>query len=802
MDESEKARRHEKARAEAILNNLRSGEGEASRTQGGAVLFKLQQAEQALHENEERYRTLLDHLPAIVYRVSYEPHPRMRFFSRAFARLTGYTEEELTGGDVCPLELLMVPEDRPRVVAAMREAVASRSPFSLEYRLRCRDGSIRAFAEFGQPVQGADGTLAYIDGVIFDVTANKQAEGILRRTKSNLESWARERTAELRQSNERLRRENEERLRTEQALRLEEARLDALLRLSQISDAPIEEIAEFILEQGIALTHSEIGFVGFLNEDETVYTLSAVSKQVLEQCRVEGDPMQWNVADAGIWADAIRRRRTLFVNDYSEPHPAKKGLPRGHLAIDRFMVVPLQEGRRIVALAGVGNKSADYDQSDERQITLLLSGMWSYLQRNQAREELREAYSRLEEKVEERTAQLAASTAALRELNQELEQRVSARTAQVQQQADQLRALASELGNAEQRERKRLARVLHDNIQQLLAAARLQVQWLKHETDPERLGATAQGVEGILREAIDACRSLAVDLSPPVLHEAGLSAALSWLATRMRERHQFAVQVLSDSSAEPRSEELRFLLYECARELLFNAVKHSGAAQVEATLMRNADGRIELTVSDQGRGFDGELLQNRRPDEATFGLFSIQQRLAHVGGHMAIETAPGRGTRITLNVPLGEVALAPPGQAEAEDDAERVQTIEVGPRPDLCRVLIVDDHRLMREGLTKLFQFESDIEVVGQAADGPQAVELAERLQPDVVLMDVNLGEMSGIEATEKILARNPGTRVLGLSMHADGQVASAMRTAGAIGYLTKDGPAEDLIAAVRACRR
>ena len=116
-------------------------------------------------------------------------------------------------------------------------------------------------------------------------------------------------------------------------------------------------------------------------------------------------------------------------------------------------------------------------------------------------------------------------------------------------------------------------------------------------------------------------------------------------------------------------------------------------------------------------------------------------------------------------------------------------------------MLIVDDHRLMREGLAKLFQFESDIEVVGQAADGLQAVELADRLQPDVVLMDVNLGRMSGIEATEKILARSPGTKVLGLSMHVDGQVAGAMRAAGATGYLTKDGPAEDLIAAVRACR-
>ncbi|MEJ2734389.1 MAG: PAS domain S-box protein [Anaerolineae bacterium] len=195
----------------------------------------------------------------------------------------------------------------------------------------------------------------------------------------------------------------------------EEARLDALLRLSQASDASLQEIASFTLEQGIALTNSRIGFVGFLNEDESVYTLHAVSKDVVKECNVTGDPIQWHVVDAGIWADAIRERRTLFVNDYSQAHPRKRGLPTGHPYVERFMVVPILDSGRIVAIAGVGNKASDYDDSDERQIILLLSGMWGYIQRNRSREELEQAYGELEGKVQRRTAELSVSNAALKE---------------------------------------------------------------------------------------------------------------------------------------------------------------------------------------------------------------------------------------------------------------------------------------------------------------------------------------------------------------------------------------------------
>jgi DNA-binding NarL/FixJ family response regulator/signal transduction histidine kinase len=389
---------------------------------------------------------------------------------------------------------------------------------------------------------------------------------------------------------------------------------------------------------------------------------------------------------------------------------------------------------------------------------------------------------------------------ALRELNETLEQRVAERTADVQREAEQLRALAVDPSETEQRERKRLARILHDHIQQLIVAARMQVELLRRDVRPEPVLEAAYSLDGILHEALEASRSLAVDISPPVLHEAGLISALNRLASRMLEQHQFTVRLRTDSKAEHPAEETRLLLFECVRELLLNSAKHSGTREADVALLRAKEDEVKLIVRDNGKGFDPDVVKKRRSDEASFGLFSIQERLAHLGGQMVIESAPGRGTLINVTVPVVEEKRHTEETGGAPPTQDHIGRIRIRPKAGVCRVLIVDDHQIVRQGLAGMFQFESDIEVIGEAADGPEAIELARKLKPNVVIMDVNLGEMNGVETTGRILANDPKIKVIGLSMHADRDVAKAMHDAGAVAYLTKEGPSKDLIAAIRAC--
>ena len=174
----------------------------------------------------------------------------------------------------------------------------------------------------------------------------------------------------------------------EEALRLDESRLEAVWRLSQMTKATLKEITDFALEEGVRLTKSKIGYLAFMNENETVLTMQAWSKTAMEECAVTDKPFIFPLETTGLWGEAVRQRRPIITNDYASPNPYKKGYPAGHVEIQRHLNIPVFEGDRIVAVAGVGNKDEGYDESDVRQLTLLMNGMWWQIKRQRAEEAL------------------------------------------------------------------------------------------------------------------------------------------------------------------------------------------------------------------------------------------------------------------------------------------------------------------------------------------------------------------------------------------------------------------------------
>jgi PAS domain S-box-containing protein len=392
---------------------------------------------------------------------------------------------------------------------------------------------------------------------------------------------------------------------------------------------------------------------------------------------------------------------------------------------------------------------------------------------------------------------LRESEAQLRCFNEALEQQVAQRTAEAEERARQLQQLAIELSNAEDNERKRIAMILHDDLQQHLGSLRFNLFTLL----PEKLitGKTKEQLlqfEDLISQAIKKTRSLSHELSPPVLHQSGLLAALNWLVEDVKEKYGQQVILNSVPEAEPDSISMASILFRSVRELLFNAQKHSGTTT--ALIEADTEGDfIRISVKDHGKGCDVKTKKARGSDAPGFGLFNIEERIKFLGGSFEIDSIPGNGCRVTLRVPKDPESTIQMVQVEAHTIPKKVKQKQPHPT-DQLRIMLVDDHASMRQGMSMLLNANQDFELVAEASNGVEAVKMAQEFIPDVILMDVSMPEMDGIEATAIIKKDQPYIRIIGLSMHEDEKTEQRMIAAGASAYISKVAPVNKIIEVIR----
>lgn len=379
----------------------------------------------------------------------------------------------------------------------------------------------------------------------------------------------------------------------------------------------------------------------------------------------------------------------------------------------------------------------------------------------------------------------------LRMLSVQLDQRVAERTHDLTETRARLRVLASELSLAEQRVRRQIATELHDYLGQLLVVCRLKLTQASQRAKDTDLAQQLKDADRILQESLSYTRSLVAELAPPVLREFGLVMGLTWLAEQM-EQHGVTVTMKVTPAPLNVEEDQAILLFQSARELLMNVVKHADTKQAFLSVATAPAGDVlTITVADSGKGFDHAL--ERRTGGKHFGLFSIRERMGALGGRLELKSGPAQGTSASLILPLASHRRAPEpvmaGKGPAAESQER--------QPGNVRVLMVDDHPLVRQGLRGVLEGYEQVEVVAEAADGREAVQLATKLRPDVVIMDVNMPILDGIEATRLITQACPSMTVIGLSVHQSHQIERSMKEAGAVAYLTKDVAAERLYSAI-----
>jgi signal transduction histidine kinase len=212
------------------------------------------------------------------------------------------------------------------------------------------------------------------------------------------------------------------------------------------------------------------------------------------------------------------------------------------------------------------------------------------------------------------------------------------------------RQLEEQALRAEEEERKRIGRELHDETGQSLLLLRLQLEMMQRDA-PEGLRKRLTEARGIAENAVAEVRRIVAALSPAILERLGLEAAVRHLVTRFQKRCPIEVKLTIDLSKRPIPNRVRDAVYRVTQESLENISRHSGAKKVKV-LLESSDGVIKLAVSDDGQGFP----TGAAGKPMSFGLSGMRQRAALLGGNVTVKTAAGRGVKVALEIPLvGEV---------------------------------------------------------------------------------------------------------------------------------------------------
>jgi PAS domain S-box-containing protein len=307
---------------------------------------------ESLVKSAQDFMTLVHNLPVAIYRCNPAQECQISFINNKIKEISGYPASRFDVGKLHSYYNIIHPDDLKRVMNTVQDHVMQGEIFDIQYRIIHADGSIRWVHQKGQPVGNAPADKPSCIGAVFDITENRRAV---------------------------------------ETFRLNEARLSVLLDLSQMTEAPLNEITSFALEEAIRLTGSKVGYLAFASEDESLLRMYSWSADAIKGCNIKHKKTTYKRSEMGLWGEALRQRKPVITNDFTKPSPMKKGQPEGHVKILRHMNVPVLDQGKIVIIAGVGNKEDPYDESDVRQLILLMEGMWQILRRKKIEEALRES---------------------------------------------------------------------------------------------------------------------------------------------------------------------------------------------------------------------------------------------------------------------------------------------------------------------------------------------------------------------------------------------------------------------------
>lgn len=363
--------------------------------------------------------------------------------------------------------------------------------------------------------------------------------------------------------------------------------------------------------------------------------------------------------------------------------------------------------------------------------------------------------------------------------------------------------LSGRLMQAQDDERRRMARDLHDITGQELAVILMSLTRISNgvKTPGADIGAEIAETAALVRKVENDIRTLSYILHPPMLDELGLKSALGWYVEGFSKRSNIRVEMAIPQNLPRLSREKELAVFRVVQESLTNVLRHahSPSARIRAEAK---EGSLWLYVEDSGSGFAAHALHGAASAGVVpgVGILGMQERLKQLGGGLSIESTSA-GTRVCAMVPLdSDAEQGQPNEAAAPTLAGAAQSVSSvnGSSSAHHRILIVDDHELMRIGIRKLVESEKDLQVCGEARDGLEAVAKAGHLRPDLVILDLIMPRMGGFSAALELRRLFPAIKIIVFTNYAYGQVEGTMKALECQAYVSKSHASTDLIHAIR----
>ncbi len=356
-----------------------------------------------------------------------------------------------------------------------------------------------------------------------------------------------------------------------------------------------------------------------------------------------------------------------------------------------------------------------------------------------------------------------------------------------------LRQLSARLLQLQDEERRRIARDLHDITGQKIAVLSMSLDRLARLTEQRKPEAKDSIKESrdIVTQIGEEIRTLSYILHPPLLDECGLASAVHWYAEGFQKRSAIKLEVEVDGDLPRLPADAETTLFRVVQESLTNVHRYSGSSSAKIRISKTS-GEVLLEVIDYGHGIKSGTARGKLDGPAPLGVGipGMRERLHQLGGDLSVDFGT-TGTRV--------VAMLPIRKSAESDESESALSVTIRSAEDARRrILIADDHELMRRGLRGLLESHDEWAVCGEAVEGNEAVRKSTELRPDLVIMDVNLPGLSGIEAAQQIRLEREAAKILFFTVHDSDEIIREIIGVGALGYVAKSRASQDLIEAVR----